>query len=313
VKRRVFAPLLLLVSASLFPAGGASGAGRETGAEMETLIFKVPPGFASVADPADKGGVRKPQPGFKPKPSLRGAQYDASEYLRGVGIHFPPGGEAIYDEGSGVMVVRNTRENLELVEDLFGAVDGFSGMVEVVVDVTVSECHLPAGGSALAPPWLTFSAMAKLPQKEVRAVDRVAVETKSGIRASARHVASAAYGKTLVPASREKPEAGEAAGFAVGEMGTIVSALPVVGPDGKTVDVVLSFRSRMLTDTGAVAEIAFDTNVASWDGYSVVLNITPSPADPAKSYVVTACVRLVNLGGWPENRAAPGSVRAAEK
>ena len=91
---------------------------------LEQREFKVPPGFitgvaggdteadAVPGRPVDTGGARL------------GARQGAKEFLESQGIDFPPGTSANFNAGTSRLVVRNTMENLDLIESLVDAAMG---------------------------------------------------------------------------------------------------------------------------------------------------------------------------------------------
>ena len=118
-----FAAIVALLLASTF-RGISEQPASEQGKpplKFDIGIWKVPPGFISTADPSDKNGTRAPLPGFKTKENPNALQFDASEFLKSLGLEFPSGSEAVYDQNSSMLVVRNSRENLEIFDSVLSS------------------------------------------------------------------------------------------------------------------------------------------------------------------------------------------------
>lgn len=100
---------------------------------MLTKEYKVPPNF--IPQKSLDGGAL-PQPGASgvPDPNkTRVAQrQDAKEYLASQGIEFPPGASANYIPNGSKLVIRNTRDNIDLLDSL----------VDAAVDVAPSQVDI---------------------------------------------------------------------------------------------------------------------------------------------------------------------------
>ena len=57
------------------------------------------------------GTITRAQPSLASKAS-------AMDYLKNTGVQFPPGADATFDPGSNKLIVRNTEENLDLVDQV---------------------------------------------------------------------------------------------------------------------------------------------------------------------------------------------------
>jgi general secretion pathway protein D len=109
------------------------------GVDTNVLIqkeYKVPPGFITrIASPAgDAGAGLTPT---TPADATRGGaaitgRLDAAEFLRTSGVTFPEGASAVYIARSSRLIVRNTQENLDLIDTLIQAqVEGGPTQVEI--------------------------------------------------------------------------------------------------------------------------------------------------------------------------------------
>ena len=84
--------------------------------ELFTKQWRVPPSLLHDL-PAGKGGLK-----------------DAKAYLEGNGVTFPQGSVAMYSPATSTLIVKNTQDNLELIEKIF--------------EISYSEGPAPAGGDA---------------------------------------------------------------------------------------------------------------------------------------------------------------------
>ncbi|MEI8340138.1 MAG: hypothetical protein WCH43_01220 [Verrucomicrobiota bacterium] len=268
--------------------------------KMETSVWRVPIQFFSSADPSNKNGLRKPLPGFHSKQNPNSIQYDASEFLKSQGVAFPPGSDAIYDESGGCLIVRNTREQLELISSLWSDGGVTNGPRNVLIDLSTFECDLPVNDNSDAAHRPTYSDLLRLPKKNIKLLDRVNVVTKSGQRSTVNHLKNPASNK---PPGTEfekdfNPKPSESNSFHKGESGTLAEVEPQVGPDDTTIDVNLSYRFRTQSEGNGASEVSFATSVTSWDDYPVVLHVSPVQNHAGKYIVVVMTPQLINSGGW---------------
>lgn len=95
---------------------------------MVTREYQVPPTFIPPK-PLDSSGSL-PQPGSAGIPDPNKARVaqrmDAKDYLSSQGVEFPPGASANYISAGSKLVVRNTRDNIDLIDSLVDAAVGVS-------------------------------------------------------------------------------------------------------------------------------------------------------------------------------------------
>lgn len=97
----------------------------------ESLItkeYRVPPGFIPVSTAADEGGTGgfnfQPRGEVRtPGPGIQGRQ-NAQKFLEENGVTFPPGATARYIPAGSKLVVRNTPDNIDLIDSLVDAAVG---------------------------------------------------------------------------------------------------------------------------------------------------------------------------------------------
>lgn len=93
---------------------------------LQNREFKVPPGFISAA--ADGGASEETAVAGRveasPGASRLAGRQNAKDFLESQGVQFPPGASANFNAGSSKLVVRNTAENMDLIESLVDAAMG---------------------------------------------------------------------------------------------------------------------------------------------------------------------------------------------
>lgn len=101
---------------------------------LVTKEYQVPPTF--IPPKALDGSGAIPQPGAAGVPDPNKARVaqkmDAKEYLVSQGVEFPPGASANYLAAGSKLVVRNTRDNMDLIDSL---VDAAMGVAPSQVDI----------------------------------------------------------------------------------------------------------------------------------------------------------------------------------
>lgn len=106
-------------------------------ADMFTNVYVVPPTFLSTdAGGAGGGGAAAADPFADPVEAGGGplvGRPKAKDILADAGISFPPGSSAIYNKTSSQLIVRNTQDQMELVEAF---IDSLRGGVEKQIYIT---------------------------------------------------------------------------------------------------------------------------------------------------------------------------------
>jgi hypothetical protein len=283
----------------------------EANQKLKIGIWSLPQSFVSKADPSNKNGMRKPEPGFKSINDSSHVRYDASEYLKSQGATLPPGNEAIYDPDAGCLVVLTTQDNLDLLAALFEGCVEYSMIL--AVEISTLECLIPSENKAVSSSWPTYDDLQHLPDKNIKLLDRVAAVTKTGQRVSIQHISNPAPVK---PSGGEQKNSAQASAdsliFQAGESGTKAEVEPVVGPDGVTIDVNISYRFRSQAVENAISELSSSTTFVTWDGYPIILQVSPVPNQEGKFLVVVGTVRLVNPGGWNTKEIRDRSTKSAK-
>lgn len=88
-------------------------------ADLYTQVYKVPPTFLSMGGMASDGGAGAADPFADPVASgggVVGTRRTAKSLLEEAGITFGAGSSAVYNAETGQLIVRNTKDQIELVE-----------------------------------------------------------------------------------------------------------------------------------------------------------------------------------------------------
>jgi hypothetical protein len=264
--------------------------------KLKLGVWHLEPALVLAADPSQKEGGRKPLPGFKLEEKEFPAHYDATEFLESNGVLCPPGSEAIYDPDSSALVVRNTQENLDLLDMLLsGCCD--MPLVNISFEISVYECRLPGDSGTDSKKWPVYHDLQKLPKGELVLLGRVSALTKSAERIDMSQVElPAAVTASSRPADPQK-QTDPAHSFQPGESGIKAEVEAILGADGLTFDNTIAFHYRDARQK-PVSQLDFMTSYTGWDGYPIIIHVSPSPGAPDKSLVVVANATVVNQGGW---------------
>ncbi|MDZ4401548.1 M56 family metallopeptidase [Prosthecobacter sp.] len=197
------------------------------------------------------------------------------EVLKAAGIAFPKGSDAILKDGK--LTVRNTKTNLELIEAWFDALINIE--VKKQARLTVQAVEMKGDFLKQLNDWLpplpgtieNKGALAESnlppPPEVLRQFSLGGVFTPAQFEIVAKHLAdSGAKLETLKP--NKKPQMYDLPA-ALG--GSEIKAEPVIGPDGRTIDLIVHTPSH-----DASASKGLSTSVTIWEGQTIVLGAQPS-------------------------------------
>lgn len=279
--------------------GWAEESNGKNGSEaLEIGVWRLPTDYVSMANPNDKDGVRTPLRGFETKKNTRGVQYDGKRFLEQQGVKFPEGAEAVFDQSAQALMVRNTKENLELIESILAGC-GLGTFGNIAIEFSVYECALPLDAAGGMKQWPTYAELTSLPIASRKFLDNVSVMGKSGQRITFARVFEGVAKEPKREATPESQEVyDESEGFREGELGTKAEAEIVVGPDAVTIDVAATYRARFLGNDGKWSEVSFVNNFQCQEGYPLVIYASSLKGQEGRFVVVTATARVLNEGGW---------------
>ncbi|XHR28704.1 MAG: hypothetical protein ACFUZC_22650 [Chthoniobacteraceae bacterium] len=266
-------PKIQIVIATLLCLCATLGA-NEHETVPEPLIlqaYPAPMGIFVVPDPASKTGGHKLAPGVKPI-SDNDPRPDVKDYLMRLGIPFPTGSEAVYEEKVPCVILRQTQVNLDLIEQIFIVIcDGLPPQVQC----EVSAFRVPESSAALLPKKgnLTPHDLKQL-ETSGNLLDRQLCVSLSGQEAKI---------------TQQK-----------GDSSSRLQVQPVIGADANTTDLLLNYQLKFGRDKKQT-QIAIKNKLQIEDGHSVLLNWTTDAQKRAVAIVVR--VTIVNSCGWPISEA----------
>lgn len=268
-------------------------------------VYSVPPGmFSSHPNNSDQGNTFQPAPGVKPIGEeisyISESVYDVKKLLESQGVSFPKGSEALYVRDGSVVFARNTQENLDLIDVLLGETCGGMPMnlrSEIVV-VSLGTPKHRFGKSAL-----TFTELRQQAGESWKEIFSMEVISKSGLTVSAASGASKA--NTTQPDTEDsKVKAPELPADALGSSFAVEA---IVGPDGWTIDAMLSFRHQgVIGEKNTPLNISYDGGTTLWDSYPQILQLVEA-TEGKPAYAVILRITIALPSTWPirETRQDP--------
>ena len=269
----LFAVAVVCHSVFCFAAEPTPIPGLTPAPKDETLIlqvYQIPPGTFNMG-------------AYDGKPAQR---MSPKEYFENQGILFPPGSEMAMDQSGRFLLVRQTKEQLELIDAIASPlVDGVPTQVEV--EISAYRCSSTTLAQIQSAKELADSI--KEQGKLLVLLDRVTCVCKSGQDAAAtslnglefppsRPIAGATSDATastpLSPLEEDKP-------FQPGECGTKVHLQVTVGADGETIDIQLGYRLRLAlsnTPKPSMIEMSTRTSFTADDGHSFLVKAASIPS-----------------------------------
>ncbi len=111
--------------------------------EMITKQWKISPSVMA-AGPAAPAGPGAPL-GAPPADAGTGAQSNARDWLITQGVSFPAGSVAMYNKASNTLIVKNTKDNIDLIEQIIeiGQIEGGAKQIEIQAKfVEISQTNI---------------------------------------------------------------------------------------------------------------------------------------------------------------------------
>jgi len=230
--------------------------------EMVTTVYKVPATFLSIgrSNAGSSGGGGAADPFADPaesKGSGTATRLSSREILESVGVTLPEGASAIYNPETGELIVRNTRDQHELVQAyLDSIVDAGERQIQVIVEFIEVE-HLDFSDWVLSNHFdQSGTPLRKAAQEWVRdgrgeVIETATVLARSGQRAKvesiSEHIYATEYDPPVVPEEVTLGEDSDApmtdvtpTAFETRNLGTTLEVDPVLGADSYTIDLNLS-------------------------------------------------------------------------
>jgi len=254
------------------------------------MVYRLPPGYIFRSDPA--GGHTKADPVIGAKfiqdqeSSHRGSVYDVRELFEAQGITFPQGSEAFFFSQGGVLFVKNTSENLDLIETL-GPACTMSQPTLLRHEFAIVTFKVDALSLTQNPP--TLDEIRKAAGDTWKQVGTLEIVGKSGM-----------VSKGICILDKEpQTETNETNALRAPELpphtkGLACSVESTLGPDGYTIDSRISFRSQLTRQgTNSPLVMRFDGGSTLRDGQPQVLQcITEKGGELTSALVLRITVAL---------------------
>jgi hypothetical protein len=208
--------------------------------------------------------------------------------LKAAGIAFPEGADAMLKDGK--LTVRNTKANLDLIEGWLDALPKAEIKKQTRLTVQAVEMTgdflkqlndwLPPLPGKIENEWAPAESNLTPPPEVLRQFSLGGVFTPAQLEIVAKRLAdSGAKLETLKP--NKKPQMYDLpAALGGGE----IKAEPVIGPDGRTIDLIVHTPSH---DPNASKGLS--TTVTIWEGQTIVLGAQPS-ADLSRLLFITVAI-----------------------
>lgn len=311
---RAVSILLLFALASLSASYGDEKPVRPSLIPEGWRMFfaKVPPGF--ITRITESKLAELPIDSFRVQDSTipgTGRLFDIREWLRELGLKLPEKSIAAFQTNPPALIALAPADDIDLLETL---VTPTCGGPPIMVRLTSSLVEMTVPPHAKTKT-LSYRRLRSLAGSSWKELEQIQVSTKSGQRAIARKI----QGKVEAQ-DPESPTPEESKPLlAKGETGAAIEVDPVIGPDGRTVD--LSFHwARRVTRSTTPDDLEILTSTTVEDGTSVIVGQWPAELGANQgtskririlALIVTA--ELLNTEGVPVATAFTEQLRRARE
>jgi hypothetical protein len=259
--------------------------------EVITKTYRIQPSLWELVKPT--AATTTNEPPAVPDDAVK-------KFFMDAGVPFPEGTSIKYRPSLNQLIVANTAENHEKLEEVLSP-DVICSQVKMQVDhIEVTDPDIAQRFQRKCP---TAEELRRLPFEAYRVRSSLSVITKSGAEAEAKSVIATDGSQT-----------NEA-------FGAVLRCTPVVGPDGYTIDLTLMWDSSALVRANPplIGRMSLTQSLALWDGEAIAMPVqSPGGAEVAwkakavagAHYLIIAPT-LVDLAGRRINKepgvAPPGS------
>lgn len=241
----------------------------------------VPPGFITRITelnvpeiPADAFSI---QDSAVPNPGTE-RMFDVRKWLRECGLELPEDSIAAFQSHPSAIIAFAPANDIDLLETLVGPT---CVGPEFLVRLTGSLVEMTVPPHAKTK-MLSYRRLQSLAGSSWKELEQIQVSTRSGRRALTRRV----QGKVEVQ-DRESPTTDESKPLlAKGETGVAFEVEPVIGPDGRTIDLVTFRWARRVMRSMAPDDLEMSTSTIIEDGTTTVVG--QWPAEPGANQGATS-------------------------
>ena len=197
--------------------------------------------------------------------------YDGRAFFKSHGISSPEGALALFIENDGLLFVKNTAANIDLIETL-----GFAVPVTVPMLLRNEIVVVRFNSSARNPdrPVPTLVELRNAAGDSWTQLCAMEIRTRSGETVKARNSTG------IIPQENGETGPVKAPEMQPNDIGASCAIESILGPDGSTIDCTLSFRFQSPKEKGA-APLAITYNGSStlWDGQPQILQYLDGSGD----------------------------------
>lgn len=265
--------------------------------DLLTRVYLLPPQVFLAVDESSPDGTRKPEKGVKliSKDEVNGDSYDVSQYIQDQGVLPVKGSEASYFLVGNFLLVRNTKENIEMIDMLFFYTSSGVRLSQLSTEFIVGTFTLASDQEIHQP--IPYSKFMSRVGKTWKVENELAIVSKSGLRAQGSNNLSWTESNPKDPASEKLTPLSKLS----------AEVEPELGPDGNTIDTTFTFNFHgRLGSLAEISDIALLSQTVLWNGYSNVIYLSKvdsgnhtAEKNNRDRYVAVIIKSIIsNPGGW---------------
>jgi len=287
------------ISLALWILGAPYGAAED----MKMAIYYLPPSYFFQPTKPSEPDTRIPVDGVKRlevSPFYGETEvYDVRQYLEAQNVLFPEPAEALFLAKRGILFLRNTVENFQLIESLSGCCSaGLPPLLRNEFSVVQFKLKSPP----LAEKPLTFPEVFKAAGNTWKVVSTAEVIVQTGLMGE--FVSSTGQ----VPASHPRGNDLKCREMGPNDAGISCAIEPTAGPDGYGINATISFRYQSPNDeSGKKTTLVFEGSTLLFDRQPQILQYSVTgPENTGYAIVLRSSLALPNLLPTSEESNPPG-------
>jgi hypothetical protein len=281
------------------------GRTEESAQGSEALDFgawKIPIALLSKAvSESEKTPTQHPLPGFAPKENT--PQWDASGFVRAMGVPAHPGEEILYDPSSSTLLIKTSKENLRFIGSVLSQIGLDHPAWYLVAELSVYTYEPTSGQDPTV--WPSPNEFFAHGPDAPRLIDSLSGALKSGKKAHFVRRSATNGGKA-------SPKEGGKELLGPTEPGMAAELESLVGPDEMMVDTALAFAWRGPLEKDLTADLRFDSTFTSFVNTPVIVQVSSLEKKPGTYLVVIANLRIETPVEWSLESLSQAAKRVRE-
>lgn len=259
--------------------------------EMKMAVYHLPPSFFFQSTKPDEPDTRIPVEGVKRlenSPIYDETEvYDLRKYFEAQNIPFREPAMALFLAKRGILFLRNTVENFQLIDSLYPCCS--AGMPSILRN-EFSVVQFKLKNPPLADKLLTFPELIQAAGDSWKVVSTAEVPVKSGL------IGEFVSSTGPVPSSRPPGDDLKCREMGPNDAGVSCAIGPTIGPDGYTFDADVSFRYQSPQDeSGKKITLLFEGSTILFDHQPQILQSTLNgPENAGYAIVLRSTLVLPN-------------------